>query len=337
MTKAQSVMSIIIDNRFEVKTALAQGGFGAVFRALDQQTGQQVAVKMLLPDNFGDAETIQRFQREAQVCQQLQHPNAVTLVAVGDMEVRPGQICPYLAFELVRGLPLGDILDYRKSLTVDEAVHIIGGVLGALEEAHDLGIVHRDIKPNNIMLSTPEPFWVPMQESGPVHGKVGVVRADDKLWQDLTVTTPRVVDFGYAKVRRLDERTLTQLTEEGTTAGTIPYMSPEQITGNAALNSRADIYSLAFVTYHLLAGSPPFLSTDVTKIVEAHFKAPLPPLPKPWTGHPINAVLAKAAAKLPGNRFESARDMAEALEAALKAGDTKKSFLSRLLGRGSRG
>lgn len=327
---------ICIDDRFVVETALAQGGFGAVFRARDTANGGKglVAVKMLLPDAFDDPETMARFRREAKVCEALTHPNAVPLVAVGEMEVRPGQRCPYLAFELVRGLSLGDVLDVRKTLTVDETVHIVGGVLGALDEAHRLGIAHRDIKPHNVMLSLPQEHWLELADRGPVHAKVGVPPATDPVWNDLTATTPRVVDFGYAKVQRLDERTVTKLTQAGNTAGTVPYMSPEQIAGLPSLDHRADLYSLAFLTYHLLAGKPPFLSADVTQIVNAHFHAPLPPLPKPWTGHAVQAVLVKAAAKAPHLRYQSAREMAQALEEAAQAGMPKtRSFLSRLLNR----
>lgn len=307
---------IVLGGRFAVRTALASGGFGAVFVADDLQMGGQVAVKMLLPESFGRPEEVKRFEREAEVCQHLQHPSTVRVIEVGDVEVQPGLKTPWIAFELVRGLQLLEVLDARGSLAMAEAAHVTLGVLGALAEAHAKGVIHRDIKPGNIMIEAPRSAWQPPVTDRGVAGKLGVPPPSDPVWHDLRPLRPKILDFGYAKARVLDNRTLTTLTDAGSTAGTIPFMSPEQIECRSDIDARSDLYGLAMVFYYMVAGEPPFISHDVARIVRGHLEEAPPPLPAPWTDHPIAEVFERAAAKSPGARFTGAQEMAWALHVA---------------------
>lgn len=325
--------SVVLDGRFTIQVAIAQGGFGAVFRALDHENDELVAIKTMLPELFGVEEDLLRFEREAQVGFRLHHPNTARLRHFGGGQRGNAEQPPFMVFDLVRGLPLGAIVEQRRVLPPDEACHAVISILESLQEAHDQGIIHRDIKPNNVMVEAPEAARMEPAGSGTVAEKLGVPPVWEAVWGNLAPLTVKVMDFGFAKLRKLDDRTMTTITKEGTTSGTIPFMSPEHIDCRPDIDHRSDVYSCGMLLYHLLSGTPPFLHEDIVDIVRGHYEEPPPPLPGELKRHPITEVFRKSAAKAPSDRYQSASEMAEALRDVRRAGPVKRGFFRRLMGR----
>ena len=219
----------------------------------------------------------ERFLREIAVTATLQHPHILQLYDSGNADSHLYYVMPY-----VEGQSLRERLEREKQLSIDEAITIAKTVAGALEFAHKRGIVHRDIKPENILL------------------------------QDNVAI---VADFGIAVAVKSagGER----LTETGLSIGTPAYMSPEQVAGERDLDARSDVYSLACVTYELLAGDPPFTASNAQAVMAKHVKDPAPPIttPRPSVSAALAKALAKALSKVPADRYESAGAFAAALTA----------------------
>ncbi len=277
--------------RFRLEELLGQGGYGAVFEAVQLSVGRRCAVKVLFPHLCADESTVARFRTEAKTTSRLTHPNSVVLYDFG-RDDDAGLL--FLAMELLDGRDLTTVLRSEGPLGVEETVHVVEQAAGSLQEAHDLGLVHRDIKPRNIML---------------------LERGNDPNYV-------KVIDFGIAKVLGSSRMTVSDLTQTGTIIGTPKYMAPEQIR-DAAIDGRTDLYALAISTYQMLTGRTPFEEGTAMEIAGRQLaERPEPPR----TFHPglaltdaFEAVLLKALAKKPEHRFDTVTEFARALRAALDA------------------
>ena len=269
----------IIDDRYEILAPLAEGGMGAVYRARRLLLGDEVAIKVVLPD-LTTSTARERFLRESRVAASLRHP---AVVAILDFDMPPsGQ--PFLVMELLNGPSLRDEIHARGRLDVADVRHIMPGICSALHLAHTQGIVHRDIKPANIVS----------------HEYVGAGRVY------------KLVDFGIANLRQATDET--RLTGADQFVGTVAYAAPEQLAAGEA-DARSDVYSLAAVVFEMLIGHPPFPGADVMSIVSAHLSTPATPLRTlrpdlpPW----IEEVVARGLAKHPSARFQTAAELGDAL------------------------
>ena len=271
-----------LGKKFTVGDVLGEGGFAAVFRVRDDALGHDVAVKVLdlgLTPSPGLAE---RFVREARTSARLEHPNIVPIYKVGGYK---NEVL-YIVMRCLDGPSLRQMLEQQHRLSLRDASRIARQVADALGHAHRNGIVHRDVKPDNILL--------------------------DKTGHVL------VTDFGIAKAAQ--EASVSQLTTEGMVVGTPHYMSPEQATGEQ-VDARSDIYSLGVVLYQMLAGVPPFdgesaqsvLMKQATATAEPirHLRSEVPPA--------LAAVVDRALAKDPAERFQTAEELSSALVEALPA------------------
>ena len=255
--------------QYEIRSLLGKGGMGAVYLAEDHSLGRQVALKILPPHLSEDSEIMARFVREARALAALRHPNLMHIYTVGKHEGRP-----YFAMEYVKGSTLGAVLAKAKSLALPQAVHITAEVMAALDKVHEAGMVHRDVKPGNIIID------------------------DDGR--------AVLMDFGLAR-REQDAR----LTADHTVLGTPQYMSPEQAE-SADVDGRADVYSLGIVLYEMLTGSPPFKGKTSFEVLRQHVESsvPAPSALRPDVPAGLDVVLARAVAKSPEDRYRNVREMA---------------------------
>ena len=282
---------------------IGRGGMGEVHNAFDMQHGRYVALKLLSPEVSEDEELCARFRREAQIVATLRHPHVIPVHGFGEIAGRL-----YLDMRLVEGSDLAAILE-AGALPPSRAVDIVEQVAGALEAAHDEGLVHRDVKPSNVLVSR------------------GSGSADFAY----------LVDFGIA--RSIDAPTITR---EDLPAGTLAYMAPERFRG-ARPAASGDIYALACLLYECLTGRRPFGSATLPDLMYAHLDEPPP---KPSASMPnlaaFDAVIARGLAKDPDLRYRTATDLAVAARGAMTEGpDTRRFGRPRrravLLGRPSRG
>jgi serine/threonine-protein kinase len=266
-----------LGDAYEVGQEIGRGGMGVVYRATDRKLRRQVAIKVLPPELAFRDDVKQRFLREAQTAAQLNHPNIVPIFAV---EERDGLVCFVMA--LVDGESLATRVARDKRLPIDDVRSILHGVADALGYAHEKGIVHRDVKPDNILLDR-------------VSGR------------------PMVTDFGIARAAEGDAR----LTVTGIAVGTPAYMSPEQAMGEKEIDGRSDLYSLAIVGYQMLSGELPFQAANTPSMLMKHISDTPRPLRELRADAPswLLAVLEMAMAKKPEHRFRSAAAMCELLAA----------------------
>lgn len=278
--KKDALLGRSIDGRYQIESLIGVGGMGTVYRATRLLIGDEVAIKILHIDR-GDTNSAERFRREAQAAARLKHPNAVSIY---DFGVSSDGL-QYLVMEFVEGESLREKIKLGP-LEFSSAAEITAQICAALDEAHRRQIVHRDIKPDNIILhSTPYGLRV------------------------------KVLDFGIAKLR---DETASHITQTGSVMGTPHYMSPEQCLGEE-LDSRADIYSVGIVLYEMLCGRVPFNSPISTAVVVQHVSQPPPSLRSINPGIPerIEAVVLHAIEKSRDSRPATAGALAEELTAAL--------------------
>jgi serine/threonine-protein kinase len=231
----------ILDGRYEIVEPLAEGGMGAVFRARRRLLGDEVALKIVRAGIGGDAPARERFLVESQACARLHHPNIVSILDYNlDDEGRP-----FLVMELLNGRSLRQEIRLRGRLPIGEVQAIIGPLCGALQLAHEQGILHRDLKPANIV----------------AHEFGGGSRVH------------KIVDFGLARMQSSDS---TRLTGAHEFLGTLSNASPEQILGGD-VGAASDQYSLATVVYELLTGRPPFVEKEPAQLVNAVITEAFPP------------------------------------------------------------
>ncbi|HJL40988.1 MAG TPA: serine/threonine-protein kinase [Myxococcales bacterium LLY-WYZ-16_1] len=273
---------------------LGSGGFGTVYRAVQQPVGREVAVKLIHSQHSRDPEVRARFFREARAVANLDDPTVVTLFDYGDAE---GGL--YCVFELVEGHTLDRCLEEGPS---DPAwvAFVLVQLLGALGEAHERGLVHRDIKPANVMV---------------------VERPDGSR-------RIRLLDFGIAKVTNADADADSVRTKQGMLVGTPEYMSPEQARAKEGIDARSDLYSLGVVAYTLLAGKNPFARKSAIDTLLAHCSTPPGPLdPALDLPEALQRVVAKALEKRPEDRFSSAEQMRRGILAIYPGLDGASRFL----------
>src|SRR5450432_2391391 len=268
---------------YVLKKELASGGGGTVYEAQHRILGRKVAVKVLRRELAASPQMVARFLREALAVNMIKHPNIVDIYEFG--ELPDGR--PFYVMELLEGIDLRSMLNERGRFTPAEVYAILEPVCSALQAAHDLGIVHRDLKASNILI---------MQRDGK--------------------QVVKLLDFGIAKLMRPDAADA-GLTVVGTRLGTSYTMAPEQIRGDA-IDPRTDIYALGVVLYHLLTGQYPFRAETMTDIERQHLESP-PPRPSAAASIPltIDAVVLRCMEKTADRRYPSAKAFIEALGDAI--------------------
>lgn len=263
---------MVFAERYKLEEFIGQGGMSLVYRAVDVRTGHSVAVKILKSEYNSDKEFLERFQREAQAASLMSHHNIVNLLDVGvEGEYR------YLVLEYVSGNTLKDIIRQRGRINAETAIQVTVRILSALQHAHDNGIIHRDIKPQNVL-----------------------IHSDGHV---------KVADFGIARMTNAFT-----ISKGDTVVGSVHYSSPEQATGSV-VEATSDIYSTGVVLYEMLTGRVPFVGDTPVSVAMQHINE-MPPSVldfAPETPLEVVAVLMKALAKSPKDRYQSAHDMAEAL------------------------
>jgi serine/threonine protein kinase len=267
---------------YQIQALLGEGGMGKVYRAVDTRLNRLVAVKVLASEG-ADVAALRRFQREAQMASSLNHPHILTVHDVGEFDDRH-----YLVTEFVDG---GTLRDWARAAprTRREIVELLVGVADALATAHDAGMLHRDIKPQNILVT----------RSG----------------------YAKLADFGLAKLLddRQETRTLAETTRPGVVVGTIAYMSPEQASG-APLDARSDIFSFGVVLHELLAGKRPFTGATDLEVLQRIIHAVPEPLPRDMPAA-LRAVVDKALEKNPATRYQSMKELTADLRRLARQGD----------------
>jgi serine/threonine-protein kinase len=275
----------ILADRYRLTEQIGMGGMAIVYRAVDLRTGHNVAVKVLRPEFNEDSEFISRFQREAEAASKMTHHNIVNLLDVGmDGENR------YLVMEYVQGKTLKEVIQERGKLSAPLACQISIRILSALEHAHRNGIIHRDIKPQNIL-----------------------VHADGHI---------KVADFGIARIANSST-----LTKGDNVMGSVHYFSPEQARGEGA-NATSDIYSTGIVLYEMLTGRVPYDGDNPVAVAMQHLHATPIPIQTlaPDVPPAVVHVCMKAMEKNPAMRYQTARDMASDLRAALEIRDDRQMY-----------
>src|SRR3954451_1653032 len=261
-----------------IEGVLGSGGMGVVYRVTDMRLNRPVALKVITPALSADEDFRRRFQRESQLAASVRQQHVVTIYQAGEGD---GQL--YVTMELVQGTDLRGLISQRARIDLPTCATIMNQIAAALDAAHARGLVHRDVKPANVLIADGQPLRV------------------------------YLTDFGLTK------RTSSQsgITKTGLFVGTIDYAAPEQIKG-WPVDARADVYALGCVLFEMLAGTPPFRRENEYATMYAHTSDPAPPLSSLVVVPPaLDAVLARALAKEPDERFPSAGDLARAVTAAV--------------------
>ena len=305
-----------IKGRYEIEGLISSGSFGIVYLAHDHERREDVALKTLNAQASAVPQHVGRFTREGRLGSKLSHPNIVEHLDFGLIDEEEGG-GPFLILELIRGLPLGDIIDTRSRLSLEEAVHVLSHVLDALHSVHAAEAIHRDLKPDNILLAAPKGARAELDPTGSIAARVGVPDADHPTWGDLRESKVTLLDFGLGKFIPSSDHDFTKITTTGMAAGTLYYMSPEQIRAEEELDYRVDLYGAAMLLCRMLNGTPPYYGQMMVEIATSHLESPPPALPQGLDEHPIGAVYRRAASKKREARYESAEAMAWALRAAM--------------------
>jgi eukaryotic-like serine/threonine-protein kinase len=267
----------LIADRFELEELVGTGGMSSVFRARDLQLEREVAIKILHQHYAEDPEYLARFRSEARAVARLSHPNIVTVIDRGDDGERQ-----YIVFEHVKGENLKELVLRTGRLPVPQALELALHIADGLSFAHEHGLVHRDVKPQNVLLSS--------------EGEV------------------KVTDFGIARSLHVDHG----VTQTGTVLGTGEYLAPEQASGKA-VSAATDVYSLGVVLWELLAGDVPFTGDNFVAVALRHVNEPPPSLRerRPDVSPRLDAAVQRALAKDPAERFPSMAEFAKELRACL--------------------
>lgn len=273
----------VLAGRYQIEVPIGAGGFGTVFRATQLNLNRTVALKVLLPELVDQPSEMERFRREAQLAQKLEHPNTVRLFDFGVSE----NGVPFMAWELLRGKPLDAMIRSERGLTAARVYRITSQILKSLMEAHGLGIVHRDIKPSNIFICDfqGEPDYV------------------------------KVLDFGIAKATQ--SKTQVGLTQAGIALGTPSYMAPEQVAGGA-ITAGSDLYALGLVMAEALSGHTVMRGSTGMEIAIAQASPSPVPLPPEVMNSPLGPVIHKATQKSQALRYGSAHEMLEHLDSVMR-------------------
>ena|GEM_PF-3332354 len=271
----------VLLERYEILRKIGAGGMGAVYVARQSTVGREVAVKVLRGDLISNELVRERFRREAEIIGQLRHPNTIQLIDYGETD----DGLAIMIMELLVGKPLNEQLKSTGPLSLLEAIQIGIDVASSLAEAHEAGLVHRDLKPGNIFL---------VEVGGQMHAKV--------------------LDFGIARI--LDEEA-TRITSTGQVFGTPRYMSPEQGMATGEVDARSDLYSLGLIIYECLVGQPPFVAQTSIQYLSAHAQMPPPKLSTTIEFRiplELEQLVDSCLAKSPSHRIQTAKDVVEALK-----------------------
>lgn len=263
----------VLGKRYKILSKIGSGGMAEVYKAYCQTLHRIVAIKVLMPQFASNEEFVERFRREAQAAARLSHPNIVSIYDVGKDEEHY-----YIVMEYVRGTSLKEAIKKSGYLPPQRAARIAWQILAALQHAHENGIIHRDIKPHNVMVTT-----------------------DERV---------KVTDFGIARALHGSN-----LTDTGTIIGTVNYFSPEQVRGEA-VEAQSDIYSTGVVLYEMLTGTVPFKGESSISIALQHLNTSVTPPTElnPEIPKNLERVVLKAMEKNPSRRYQDARQMMRALE-----------------------
>jgi serine/threonine-protein kinase len=257
-----------------IEEILGTGGMGVIYRATELRLGRPVALKLIAAEGASDPDLRERFEREARLTASIDHPNVIPVYAAGEED---GHL--YLVMRFVPGTDLHRLLRREGSLAPARAARVVAQVADALDAAHAAGLVHRDVKPANVLIAGEHVY---------------------------------LSDFGITRVQEAD----TQITDSGGWVGTVDFMSPEHLRAEPT-DARSDVYALGCVLYTALTGAPPFRRQTVPATITAHLHDP-PPKPSATPGVPVafDAVVARALAKAPTDRYASAGDLGRAALAA---------------------
>lgn len=280
---------LVLGERYELTSFLSQGGMGRIYIASDRVLNRTVAVKILLPQFLDSEKFVRRFEREAQTLSKINHPRLLTVYDFGVYKSN----YPYIVTEYLRGVSLKQMIDERARIPVEETVELLSQVCDGLHTAHQQGITHRDLKPDNIL----------------------VIQDDQQEWV-------KVIDFGLAVEGPGDQ---TRLTDPGSMIGTAAYMAPEQFGKfGAKIDARTDVYALGVVFHEMLTGTFPYTGETIHQYCISHTEDPIPDLTNcipPIEGFvpELQAALEKALAKNPEDRYQTAADFKRDLRLAIGA------------------
>ncbi len=293
-------LGLTLDGKYEIVEAIARGGMGRVYRAVQQPLGREVALKVLdleqLQGKTAGGDFAKRFFMEAAACAKLSHPNTVVVYDYGKIE--DDEIF-YIAMELLRGRTLDDVVEENAPMDPAITIHVALQICGSLGEAHDSGMVHRDLKPSNVMLT---------------------MRGADQAYV-------KVLDFGLVK-----DNNDAGLTQSGALLGTPRYIAPEQIA-NSNVGPASDIYSLGACMYHMLTGRPPFDSDSKFVLLASHINVQPPAIhevvPDSSASPEFAAIVMRCLSKDPKDRFPSMEALAQALLNCPEDTSTSATMLAR--------
>ena len=280
-----SLLGTTLAGKYRIEERLNEGGMGTVYRATHVLMEKTVAIKVLRPSLAADEKIVARFSREARAASRISHPNALSVTDFGEDE--NGTV--FLVMEFLSGRTLKQVIREDGPLPLQRAVDITRQVGDALNAAHQQGVVHRDLKSDNIMLA-------------------------DTMAGDHA----KVLDFGIAKINEPEGNRDPELTAPNLVIGTPQYMSPEQCSQDSPIDSRSDIYSLGVILYEMLVGHVPFTADSPTMVMMKHLQEPVPSVLDERSDLPptIGRVIARAMAKLPANRYQTVAELVEDLTIA---------------------
>jgi len=271
----------VIDGRYEILQCIGEGGMGVVYKARQTSIDRMVAVKMLSSNLAKDRNWVQRFYNEAKACSRLHHPNTIRMFDFG--QTRDGQL--FMAMEFLDGLSLRQVIGEQAPMDPQRMLKVVIQCCASLSEAHNLGIIHRDIKADNVFL-------------------IDLPGSRDHV---------KLLDFGVAKLMMAEDFA----TQVGVVFGTPQYMSPEQGRGEP-LTPRSDLYGVGILAYEMLTGSVPFSDEVPMNVLQMHLQSPVPPLP-PRVPASVQQVVMRALEKDPSRRYATAAAMIDEAQSVLTA------------------
>jgi serine/threonine-protein kinase len=280
-----SLVGTTLAGKYRIDARLNEGGMGTVYRGCHILMDKTVAIKVLRPSLAADEKIVARFSREARAASRITHPNAISVTDFGEDE--RGHV--FLVMEFLSGKTLKQLIRDEGPLPLARVVDITRQVGDALNAAHEQGVVHRDLKSDNIM-----------------------------LLDTMTGDHAKVLDFGIAKINEPDGVVDTNLTAPNLVIGTPQYMSPEQCSQDAEIDARSDIYSLGVILYEMLVGHVPFSGDSPTMVMMKHLQEPVPSVLEERSDLPASVarVVARAMAKVPDNRYQNVAELIEDLTLA---------------------
>ena len=280
-----SLVGTTLSGKYRIDARLNEGGMGTVYRGTHVLMDKTVAIKVLRPSLAADEKIVARFSREARAASRISHPNALSVTDFGEDE--SGHV--FLVMEYLSGKTLKSVIRDEGPLPLARVVDIARQVGDALHAAHEQGVVHRDLKSDNIM-----------------------------LLDTMTGDHAKVLDFGIAKINEPDGAVDTNLTAPNLVIGTPQYMSPEQCSQDSEIDSRSDIYSFGVILYEMLVGHVPFSGDSPTMVMMKHLQDPVPSVMEERSDVPASVarVVARAMAKMPSNRYQNVAELVEDLTIA---------------------